>query len=137
MMTCGFSQRNLVSILSIILIVTFSCSTAKEVPKSETYSTAGWKNLYVFHAGDSTWIVKPVPVRGNQFSGQIFSPEKVRKHRNIQIYAEPLSSVTIRDGKISVPMENIVKVENFRISPGMVLLSAGVLALLFLVPVYL
>jgi hypothetical protein len=137
MMTCGFSQRNLVLILSIILIITFSCSTAKEVPKSGTNVTASWKNLYVFHAGDSTWIVKPVPARGNQFSGQIFSPETVRKHGNVQIYAEPLSSVTIRDGKIYVPMENIVKVENFRISSVMVILSAGVLALLFLVPVYL
>jgi hypothetical protein len=34
-------------------------------------------------------------------------------------------------------MENIVKVENYKIRAGMVLLSVGVVALLFLIPVYL
>ncbi len=124
-------------LIGVFLTLTLSCSTVREVPKSKTYDTVNWKNLYVFQSGDSTWIVKPVPARGNQFSGIVYRPETVRKHSKVRIYAEPLSSVTLKDGKISVPMENIVRVENFRISPGVVILSAGVLALLFLVPVYL
>jgi hypothetical protein len=120
-----------------ILLFALSCSPVKTVLPGEARQVPNWKSLYVFHAGDSTWIVKPTPARGNQFSGQIFRPETIRKHRKVNIYAEPPSSVTVKDGKISVPMENIVKVENFRITAGMVILSAGVLALLFLVPVYL
>lgn len=121
----------------LILLIVCSCSPVRELPSGTANQPSNWKNLYVFHSGDSTWIVKPLPARGNQFSGLVYRPESVRKHSKVSIYAEPLSSVTLKDGKISVPMENIVRVENFRITPGIVILSAGVLALLFLVPVYL
>ena len=113
------------------------CTAAKELPPGKVYEIPGWKNLYYFHSGDSLWIVKPVPAAGNQFSAVVFKPEIIKKNRQVHIYAEPLSSVTIKNGKLFVPMENIVKVENYKIRAGMVLLSVGVVALLFLIPVYL
>jgi hypothetical protein len=116
---------------------TFSCVTPKELPPGQIYNIPSWKNLYYFHSEDSTWIVKPVPTAGNQFAAIVFKPEMIKKHRQVHIYAEPLSSVTIKDGKLSVPMVNIVKVENYKISAGTVIASVAVIALLFLIPVYL
>jgi hypothetical protein len=99
--------------------------------------TPSWKNLYYFHAEDSTWIVKPVPAAGNQFAGIIYKPEVVKKNRQVHIYAAPLSAVKTGNGQLSVPMENIVKVENYRINTGTVIASVGAVALLFLLPVIL
>jgi hypothetical protein len=130
-------NKLLISGIASALIILTGCVSAKNIPPGEMNSIPGWKDLYYFHAGDSTWIVHPVPVTGNYFSGNIFRPEEIRKNRQVHIYAEPLSSVTIAQGQLTVPMENIVKVENYRISAAAILLSAGVAGLLFLVPVFL
>jgi hypothetical protein len=108
--------------------------TAKDVPPGQISRVPNWKNLYYFHAEDSTWIVKPVTEAGNRFSGLIYSPEVIKKSRQVHIYAAPLSAVKIGNGKLTVPMENIVKVENYKINAGMVMASVGIVVLLFLIP---
>ena len=132
-----YKQLYFCLLLFITIYVTLSCSTTRELPPGRISEIPSWKNLYIFHSGDSTWIVKPVPAAGNRFSAIVFKPEFIKKKRQVHIYAEPLSSVTIKDGKLSTPMENIVKVENYKITAGTVLLSVGVVVLLFLIPVYL
>ena len=121
----------------LLELILTCCSSQRNIPAGDMGKTPGWKNLYYFHAGDSIWIVKPVPATGNQFSGMIFRPDEIKKHRQVHIYADPLSAVIIEEGVLSIPMENIVKVDNFKVSAGMVITIAAVLALLFLVPVYL
>jgi hypothetical protein len=122
-------------LFSIIpLIALNSCSTSGDASSGQLSRVPNWKNLYFFHSGDSTWIVKPVTEAGNQFTGIIYNPEVVRKSRQVHIYAEPLSAIQIQSGRLTVPMENIVKVENHRIGPGIILASIGVVALLFLIP---
>jgi hypothetical protein len=122
-------------IFCIIPLLTFySCVTAKDVPPGQISRVPNWKNLYYFHAEDSTWIVKPVTEAGNRFSGLIYSPEVIKKSRQVHIYAAPLSAVKIGNGKLTVPMENIVKVENYKINAGMVMASVGIVVLLFLIP---
>ena len=116
------------------LLVLTSCRTSRDESQGELSQLPNWKNLYFFHSGDSTWIVKPVTEAGNQFTGIIYKPEVVKKSRQVHIYAEPLSSVLIQNGKLSVPMGNIIKVENHRIGPGIILASVAVVVLLFLIP---
>jgi len=118
----------------ILLILLNSCSTSGDATSGQLSRVPNWKNLYFFHSGDSTWIVNPVTEAGNQFTGIIYKPEVVRKSRQVHIYAEPLYSVQIQNGKLTVPMVNIVKVENHRIGPGIILASIGVVVLLFLIP---
>lgn len=112
----------------------FSCASSGDASSGQLSGTPNWKNLYFFHSGDSTWIVKPVTEAGNQFTGIIYKLEVVRKSRQVHIYAEPLYSVQIQNGRLTVPMENIIKVENHRIGPGIILASIGVVVLLFLIP---
>ena len=116
------------------LLSLFSCVSSKDVNTGQISRTPNWKNLYYFHAGDSTWIVKPVTEAGNQFTGLIYNPEVIKKSRQVHIYADPLSTVKIANGKLTVPMENIVRVENSKINPGMIIASVGLVALLFLLP---
>jgi len=128
-------------ILSLFLIITlfalYSCVSVKDVPPGQISRIPGWKNLYYFHSEDSTWIVKPVPSAGNQFAGIVFNPEEIRKNRQVHIYAAPLSSIKIENDRLSVPMENITKVENYKISAGTIITWVGVVTLLFLIPVFL
>jgi hypothetical protein len=122
---------------AIPFFILISCVSTRSIPADQISKTPSWKNLYYFHAEDSTWIVKPVPAAGNQFAGIIYKPEVVKKNRQVHIYAAPLSAVKTGNGQLSVPMENIVKVENYRINTGTVIASVGAVALLFLLPVIL
>lgn len=129
-------QKSSTILFCIIPLFTYiSCVTSKDKPPGQISKVPNWKNLYYFHAEDSTWIVKPVTEAGNQFTGLIYNPEVIKKSRQVHIYAEPLSAVKIENGKLTVPMGNIVKVENYKINAGMVIASVGVLVLLFLLPV--
>lgn len=128
------NRFTLIQILLSVLILS-GCAGSRELPSSHSSSKPGWKNLYFFHCGDSTWIVKPVPSTGNKFSGVIFKPEEVKKSRNIHIYAEKYSEITISQKILSCPMENIVRVDNLKINAGIIITSASVVLLLFLLPV--
>ena len=121
-------------ILAVSLLIIPGCSASRNGAAADLSSAPNWKNLYFFHSGDSTWIVKPVTEAGDHFAGIIYKPELVKKSRQVRIYAEPLSAVKIENGRLTVPMENIVKVENHRIGPGVIIGSIGLLGLLFLIP---
>jgi len=110
------------------------CSASRAGTAGDLSSSPSWKNLYYFHSGDSIWIVRPVTEAGSHFAGIIYEPEAIQKSRQVRIYAEPLSAVKIENGRLSVPMENIVKVENHRIGPGVIIGSISLLGLLFLLP---
>jgi len=131
------TNKFFISGFAVAVIIMAGCVSARNIPPGEMNRIPGWKDLYYFHSGDSTWIIQPVPVTGNYFSGNIFRPEEIRKNRQVHIYAEPFSSVTITQGRLTVPMDNIVKVENYKISTVAILVSVGVAGLLFLVPVFL
>jgi hypothetical protein len=130
-----YRRSGLILFCFTLILILISCVTLKDIPPRQISRVPSWKNLYYFHARDSTWIVKPVTEAGNQFTGLIYSPEVIKKSRQVHIYAEPLSAVKISNGKLTVPMENIVKVENYKINAGMVIASIGIVALLFLLPV--
>ena len=132
-------KKKLISLAVLIMLATSlliipGCSASRNSTAVDLSSAPNWKNLYFFHSGDSTWIVKPVTEAGNHFAGIIYTPEVVKKSRQVRIYAEPLSAVKIENGRLTVPMENIVKVENHRIGPGVIIGSIGLLGLLFLIP---
>jgi len=132
-------KKKLISLAVLIMLATSlliipGCSASRNSTAVDLSSAPNWKNLYFFHSGDSTWIVKPVTEAGNHFAGIIYKPEVVKKSRQVRIYAEPLSAVKIENGRLTVPMENIVKVENHRIGPGVIIGSIGLLGLLFLIP---
>lgn len=73
------------------------------------------------------------------FTATIVEPENVTNNilRQIHIYASPATAIKIDKQILTCPMDNIVKVENYKINPFMVIGAAGVLGLLFLVPVFL
>ncbi len=125
------------ALLAMAALSGSGCSGVNKLHGGMSEKNPDWRNLYYFHADDSLWIVKPLPAAGNIFTGAVYNAEDVVKLRNVHIYASPLSSVTIADQVLTVPMDNIVKVENHKISAGMILGSVGLLALLFMVPVFL
>ena len=131
-------QKSSTILFYIIPLFTYiSCVTSKDLPPGQISKVPNWKNLYYFHSDDSTWIVKPVTEAGNHFAGLIYNSEMIKKSRQVHIYAEPLSAVKIENGKLTVPMENIIKIENYKINAGMIIASVGIVGLLFLLPVFL
>ena len=123
-----------ITILAFIATAISGCSSSRTSLPGEPSSTRERKDLYYFHSGDSTWIIRPVTEAGKHYAGIIYKAEDISKNPRVRIYAEPLTSVTVENGRLTVPMENIVKVENHRIGPGVIIGSIGVLGLLFLLP---
>jgi hypothetical protein len=134
MLIRSLRKSTIILLLIVSIITLFSCVSSKDMLPGQKSGAPNWKNLYYFHSGDSTWIVKPVTEAGNRFTGLIYNPEVIKKSRQVHLYAEPLSAVRIADGKLTTPMENIVRVENHKISPGMIMASIGLVVLLFLIP---
>ncbi len=123
-----------ITILSAFVTGFSGCSSSMTSLSGEPSSSRERKDLYYFHSGDSTWIVRPVTEAGTHFAGIIYKAGDISKNPQVRIYAEPLTSVKVENGRLTVPMENIIKVENHRIGPGVIIGSIGVLGLLFLLP---
>ena len=123
----------------IPLLMVSSCISTKNIPPSNLSTMPENKKVYYFHSGDSIWIVFPIPGKNGWFTGTIIKDENVKNNllRQVHVHAEPSSVVKIEDHTLTCPMDNIIKVENFKINTGMVIISAGVVILLFMVPVFL
>lgn len=129
-------------ILSDIIVFVFmltGCVTQKSIPPSEVSKKPERKNVYYFHSEDSVWIVYPVSGQNGLFTGLIVNPAQVRTNRlkSIHIYASPPSAIKIENQTLTCLMENIVKVENLKVNAGMIIASAGVVLLLFALPLFL
>ncbi len=130
-------------VLSLIVIIPalgfHSCAGTKKITASGTAEMPERKEIYYFHSEDSVWLVFPVAGENGVFTGVIVDPDFVTKNKlkEIHIYAEPPSAVKISNQTLTCPMENISKIDNFKLKPGMVITSIGVLLLLFSLPVFL
>lgn len=123
---------------ALSLIPLSGCATLSDAP-SQIINMPKGKKIYYFHSGDSVWVIYPVPVENGMFSGIIVDPASVadNKLREINIYAAPPSAIRIEDHTLTCPMENIGKVENYKIKTGTIITSIGVVLLLFTVPIFL
>jgi hypothetical protein len=134
-------KRGTALLLNIIIFVFLltGCVTRKNIPPSEMVKIPERKNIYYFHSGDSIWMVYPVPGENGIFSGIIVDNDhiKTNKLRQVHIYAGPPSAIKIGNQTLSCPMENIGKVERHKVNAGMIISSAGVVLLLFTLPVFL
>ena len=137
-------KRRLPGILLILIVIIpaslfYSCITARNVSTSEITKTPGKKVIYYFHCDDSLWNVYPVRGERGYFTGILVSSDNILKNplRGTHIYAGPRSSIKIENDRLTCPLENIERVENYKIRAGTIIASAGVVLLLFLVPAFL
>jgi hypothetical protein len=139
-MNDNFSQKFLLILVCALLVsILTGCFSLKNVPTNQVTKMPERKDVYYFHSDDSVWIVYPIPAPNGQFTGIIIDPDNINNNRlrQVHIYAGPLSAIKIENQKLSVPMENIGKVENYKINAGMIISSIGIVLLLFLIPSFL
>jgi hypothetical protein len=115
------------------------CISIKNVPASKVSAMPEGKRVFFFHSGDSVRIVYPVTGEKELFTAVVVSDNKVpdNRLREVHIYASPPSAVKIKGTLLTCPIENIVKVENYRINAGTVITTICILLLLFTLPIYL
>lgn len=126
----------------IVIIPAFgfhSCAGTGNITASGTTEMPERKEIYYFHSQDSVWLVYPVTGENGMFTGVIVDPDFVtqNKLKEIHIYAGPPSAIKISNQTLTCPMDNISKIDNFKIKPGMIITSIGVLLLLFSIPLFL
>ena len=128
------------SILLIPLLVLFTgCLSLKKIPASKISSIPQGKRVFFFHTADTVRIVYPVTGENGQFAAIVVRKENMTdtRLRQVHIYAGPPSAIKIEGDKLICPIGNIAKVENYRISAGTIIGAAGILLLLFTLPIYL
>ena len=128
------------TLLLVPLLTTLTgCFSIKNVPASKIGSMPEGKRVFFFHTADTVRIVYPVTGENGQFSAIVVRSENIpyTRLREVHIYAGPPSAIKVDGDKLICPMENIAKVENYRISAGTIISAVGVLLLLFTLPIYL
>jgi hypothetical protein len=139
-MTDRLLRRIVHSLIVIIPAFGFhSCAETKNITASGTAEMPERKEIYYFHSEDSVWLVYPVTGENGVFTGVIVDPDFVAKNKlkDIHIYAASPSAIKISNQTLTCPMENISKIDNFKLKQGMVITSIGVLLLLFSLPIFL
>jgi len=130
-------------ILFLIIIIPaslfYSCVTARNVSPSEITREPGRKVICYFHCEDSLWNLYPVRGERGYFTGILVSPDNIPKNRlrGTHIYAGPRAVIKIENDRLTCPLENIDRVENYKVRAGTIISSIGVVLLLFLVPTFL
>jgi hypothetical protein len=120
-------------VLSLFVIASIAgsgaCTGTKYISSSGETEMPERKEIYYFHSEDIVWLVFPVTGENGLFTGIIVDPDVVSRNKlkEIHIFGGPPAVVKISGKKLTCPMENISRIDNFRLKPGLVISSVGVL----------
>jgi len=134
-----YSAVRYAKLLIPFLMVLTGCLSIKNLPASKISSMPQGKRVFFFHTADTVRIVYPVTGENDQFTAIVVRKENMpdTRLREVHIFAGSPSAIKIEGDKLICPMENITKVENYRISAGTIISATVILLLLFTVPIYL
>lgn len=113
----GF-QKTLAWIMSSLVIIQFTgCYTVKNMPRSELgYSV---KTYYYIHGQNTAYQITGTTLSDGIVSGKITSlTEEPKKGQVIHLYVAPDSAISVNGDLVSVPAENLAKLEVYKVDTG-------------------
>ena len=116
------------SVMSALIIIQFSgCYSLKGASKAEiNYSDMA---RYYIHGSQSSYCISNTVMSDGVLSGKLSqTTDQIKKKNIIHIYAAPDSAIRFDGNTVSLPFENIAKIETNRIDGGRTLLLAGGIA---------
>jgi hypothetical protein len=99
-------------VVFLILIFTASCLTLRTVPTSNIAELQPRRKYLKIHSEDSLWLIDQYKVKDKILTGRILrNTQTIPVLRIADVYIPSSQYVNISDGLLSIPLENIGKVD--------------------------
>jgi hypothetical protein len=99
-------------VVILVLFFTSSCLSLKTIPTSNIAELQRGRKYLKIHSEDSLWLIDQYKVRDNILSGRIIrNTQPIPVLRKADVYIPSSQYVKISDGILSIPLENIGKVD--------------------------
>jgi hypothetical protein len=123
-----FSGKRFSLKLAVILsaILTSGCFTLKTIPANNIAELNRGRKYLEIHAGDSLWLIEQYKVGDNILTGKIVrNASKTPPLRKADIYIPSSQYLKINDEILTIPLENIGKVDYQIVDAFMIFASTG------------
>ncbi|MFN8241309.1 MAG: hypothetical protein U0X39_11260 [Bacteroidales bacterium] len=100
-------------LLTLIILLFFSsCLSEKTIPANSINALQTKKGYLMIHSDDSTWLIKSYTLSIDKLTGSLASPaEAIPKTKIIHVWIAPASAIRHDGNLVTVPSENIGKVD--------------------------
>lgn len=107
----------LASLIIFFLILNTSCSVMYNTVNAEIGVKTKRKKLAYIHTKNSIYLIDEVWFDDEHIGGKVIPETKkyLLKNKILDIYVAPESVISIEDGKIAIPKENVGKVEKHQL----------------------
>jgi hypothetical protein len=128
-----FRRFSVKTVVFLVLILTSGCLTLKTIPTNNISDLHPGRQYLKIHSEDSLWLIEQYKVRDNILTGRIVKRTSgISALRLADIYIPSSQYVAINDGILTIPVENIGKVDYKIVDAFMVVSSIGIFLVLLL-----
>jgi hypothetical protein len=127
------SRFTLKLVVILVLIFTTGCLTLKTIPTNNINQLQSLRKNLKIHSEDSLWTINHCLINGKLLSGKIIrNKEGIGKLNTADIYVAPLNAVDIKGDILTVPAENIGKIDYLIPDAFIIISSVGICIVLIL-----
>ena len=117
----------------LVLIFTASCLSLRTIPTSNIDELQPGRKYLKIHSEDSLWLIDQYKVRDNILTGRIIrNIPAVPDLRKADVYIPSSQYVKINDGILTIPLDNIGKVDYKIVDAFMVISSISLIIFLLI-----
>jgi hypothetical protein len=128
-----FRRFSVKAVVFLVLIFTSGCLTLKTIPVNNISELQTGRKYLKIHSEDSLWLIEQYKVRDNLLTGRIIkNTTGISALRKADVYIPSSHYVTINDGILTIPTENIGKVDYMIVDAFMVVSSISLFLILLL-----
>ena len=128
-----FRRFSVKAVVFLLLILTSGCLTLKTIPTNNIADLQRGRKYLKIHSEDSLWLLDQYKVRDNILTGRIVrNTPGISALRKVDVYIPSSHYVTINDGIMSIPVENIGKIDYMIVDAFMVVSSISLFLILLL-----
>jgi hypothetical protein len=128
-----FRRFSVKLVVFLVLIFTASCLSLKTIPTSNISELQPGRKYLKIHSEDSLWLIDQYKVRDDILTGRIVrNISSISNLRKADVYIPSSQYVKISDGILTIPVENIGKVDYKIIDAFMVISSISLIMVLLM-----
>jgi hypothetical protein len=133
MLRLKFRRFSVKAVVFLVLVLTSGCLTLKTIPTNNISQLQPGRKYLKIHSEDSLWLIQQYKVRDNLLTGQIVkNTAGITTLSRVDVYIPSSHYVKINDGILTIPVENIGKVDYMVVDAFMVLSSISLFLILLL-----
>lgn len=128
-------KKTLLLQAAIFVFITFGCTEIKYLPATQLTAMHERREIARVHFGDSLWVLSKYEIKDNTLKGEIsMVSQEIKSKKAIDYYVAPSSAIKVDGNILSVPFENIGKIDYLGHTLVLDILTGSIILLYILVP---